>query len=66
MADAVDRATELNEERLQAALENRPNMARPSAQFCVDCDELIPPERQAVGGVRRCVPCQEQHEKRRA
>ncbi|WP_460125283.1 TraR/DksA C4-type zinc finger protein [Pseudomonas sp. H3_G09] len=30
----------------------------PSLTHCQDCDNEIPPARQALGGKTRCVPCQ--------
>ncbi|MGY1893647.1 TraR/DksA C4-type zinc finger protein, partial [Pseudomonas sp. SDT291_1_S447] len=30
----------------------------PSLTHCEDCDNEIPPARQALGGKTRCVPCQ--------
>ena len=35
----------------------------PSLTHCQDCDQEIPPARQALGGMNRCVPCQTLTEK---
>jgi RNA polymerase-binding transcription factor DksA len=36
---------------------------QPSEEFCIDCDEEIPAKRRSLGGVERCIHCQEFHEK---
>lgn len=64
MADAADRAGDLIEERMAQALAGRGGPAAPSEQFCLDCDDAIPERRRALGGVTRCVGCQEIHEAR--
>lgn len=66
MADLFDRAQELElRERSQAIraqlLKARPT--GPSLTHCQDCDKDIPPARQAMGGMTRCVPCQTLTEK---
>ena len=35
----------------------------PSLTDCEDCEKEIPPARQALGGMTRCVPCQTLAEK---
>lgn len=35
----------------------------PSRTHCEDCEKEIPAERQALGGMTRCVPCQSIFEK---
>lgn len=36
-----------------------------SSQFCIDCGEPIPVERQrAISGCRLCIDCQQEKEKR--
>lgn len=41
-------------------------VARPSAEMCVECDEPIPARRQALlPGVQTCVECQAIQERRR-
>lgn len=32
--------------------------AKPSLEFCEDCDDPISPERRAIGGVECCTECQ--------
>lgn len=67
MADDVDRANDLAEHLLQAALKHQAGKSvGPSAQFCEDCNEAIPLLRQhAVAGCETCVSCQELRERRR-
>ncbi|MDR2305704.1 MAG: TraR/DksA C4-type zinc finger protein [Paucimonas sp.] len=36
----------------------------PSLSHCEDCADEIPEARRALGGKRRCVPCQHRHEQR--
>lgn len=68
MADAADQAGQIMEERAgeldRHVAKLRASMNGPSATWCVDCDELIPHARRALGGVRRCVGCQELFERR--
>jgi len=45
-------------------LANRPKMAGSSLKYCIDCDDEIPEKRRAVGGVKRCICCQEFHDTR--
>ena len=60
MADQIDQAQELNEERTQAALSSRQQYQGESAAFCCECGEEIPEgRRQAVPGVQHCVECAE-------
>ncbi|NBA97967.1 TraR/DksA C4-type zinc finger protein [Pseudomonas sp. R5(2019)] len=61
MTDWLDRAKaieELERERVIEAQRAQLRPAGPSRVLCLDCDELIPQERQALGGMTRCVPCQ--------
>ena len=64
MADAADRAGELIEEREAAALAARKQFIGESEAHCVECDDEIPERRRALGGVTRCVSCQEIYEAR--
>ncbi len=64
MADVADRAGELIEEREAAALAARKQFIGESETHCVECDDEIPERRRALGGVTRCVSCQEIHEAR--
>ncbi|KHL70603.1 hypothetical protein SF06_06870 [Pseudomonas flexibilis] len=66
MADWFDRAQAYEERDRAQALEAALRRARtdlPSRETCLTCDEPIPAERQAFGGVIRCVPCQTLFEK---
>jgi phage/conjugal plasmid C-4 type zinc finger TraR family protein len=65
MADAVDEANELNEERHAAALAARPKLTEPGERWCCDCGDEIQEMRRGIAGVTRCIDCQELHEKRR-
>ncbi|UVL54739.1 TraR/DksA C4-type zinc finger protein [Pseudomonas sp. B21-009] len=60
MADEIDRANEQVEYHLQVALQSRPRQSlKPSAQFCVDCEDPIPlPRQRAVAGCETCISCQ--------
>ncbi len=64
MADDVDFANDLVQERLDLALAAR--KARPvfaSYEFCVDCDSSIPLARRlAVTSCTRCAACQQLNE----
>lgn len=66
MADMADQAGELIERRTQEAMARleQGKAKGPSLAFCVDCDDEIPEKRRAMGGVRRCVCCQEVFELR--
>lgn len=55
-------AQEALEERLRREREAREG--RPSLKECLDCGIEIPEARRAVGGITRCVECQNEVEKR--
>ena len=66
MGDWMDRAQQREVLELERALQARLAAIRapgPSLSECIDCDDEIPPARQALGGVRRCVTCQTKHER---
>ncbi len=65
--DPFDQAQELEmATRNQAIAAQREKQSNaPSLNDCMDCGDAIPLERQALGGVCRCVTCQEITEKRR-
>jgi phage/conjugal plasmid C-4 type zinc finger TraR family protein len=66
MVDWFDRAQELEQRQRDQAIKaqlQRPRPVGPSLTHCQDCDKEIPPARQALGGMTRCVPCQTVHEK---
>lgn len=64
MTDVFDRASELEAQQREAALEEaryrrRLEQSRPSAEECRVCGERIPlARRKAVPGVQTCVHCQ--------
>lgn len=64
MTDIFDRATELEEQQREAALDEaryrrEQERARPSAEECRVCGAGIPKKRRlAVPGVQTCVHCQ--------
>lgn len=58
MADFADIASDLEEERLQQSLQNRPQFSAYSNYECEDCGEEIPAQRRAIGGVTLCIKCQ--------
>jgi len=65
VADAVDLALEICERNEQVMLQRRQDAVRKSADCCIECDKLIPSERQlAVGGTEFCAECAEDFEKR--
>ena len=64
MADNADRAAELIERREAEALARRWRPSTQSERFCVDCGDEIPERRRTLGGVTRCLTCQEIHEAR--
>ena len=64
MADNADRAAELIERREAEALACRRQFTGLSATHCADRDEEIPERRRAIGGITRCITCQEIHEAR--
>lgn len=57
MVDFADVASDLEQERLQQSLQNRPQFTAPSNYVC-ECGEEIPANRRAIGGVTHCVDCQ--------
>ncbi len=71
MTDVFDRATELEEQQRQDALQAQARRAgldgktvQDSASHCRVCDHLIPvARRRAVPGVQTCVSCQEDLER---
>jgi len=63
MADDVDIATEMMQEVDVSAISAK--FLLPSEEFCIDCDIEIPQKRRDLGGVERCVHCQELIERKR-
>lgn len=66
MADWTDMASERTQAELDSILQKRRQDARKAASptHCVDCEDEIPPQRRALGGMIRCISCQEDHELR--
>lgn len=68
MSDEADLASEVEQDRLNIAVQNirnRVNTELESVEFCVDCDQEIPPlRRQQVKGCTRCTSCQSIVERR--
>lgn len=62
MADFADIASDIEQERLQQSLQNRPQFTAHSNYVCEDCGEEIPAQRRAIGGVTRCIECQTKFE----
>ena len=61
MVDWFDRAQELEQRQRDEAIKAQLGTSvpvGPSLTHCQDCDNEIPPARQALGGKTRCVPCQ--------
>ena len=65
MADDIDLASERIDAEMQARLRVLPTFDAASLDECQDCDEEIPSKRRAIGGVKRCVDCQNHFEGRR-
>ncbi|AYO54940.1 TraR/DksA C4-type zinc finger protein [Acinetobacter wuhouensis] len=58
MADFADTASEIEQECLQQALQNRAQFSAHSHFECDECGEEIPEQRRAIGGVTHCIECQ--------
>ena len=64
--DDVDRAQQIEQQRIDDALAQRQSESGHSAAVCDECGEEIPEaRRQAVEGCTRCVGCQEAVERMR-
>ncbi len=64
MADDADFVTHLQEQEMRMALAQRattrpelPDEDDQGNRYCLDCAEIIPPERVRVVGAVRCVHC---------
>jgi phage/conjugal plasmid C-4 type zinc finger TraR family protein len=70
VADDIDQANDLSERlRTEALAEQRQHARqralRTSSAICADCGETIPPaRRRALAGVRRCISCAAQAERK--
>ena len=61
MVCPFDRAQALEQRQRDQAIAVQLASSRPSGPsrtHCKDCDKPIPEQRQALGGMIRCVPCQ--------
>lgn len=68
MVCPFDRAQALEQRQRDQAInaqlaQARRESAGPSLTHCVDCDNEIPEARRALGGKKRCTPCQAGFEK---
>lgn len=66
MSCPFDRAQALEQRQRDQAIAAQlaqPRPSGPSRTECLDCEGEIPAARQALGGIRRCVPCQSIFEK---
>lgn len=65
MADQADNADQFIESLTARGLAAVKRQYRgPSRTYCIDCEDVIPHARRAVGGVLRCITCQEILERR--
>ncbi|BFM16272.1 hypothetical protein R50073_24550 [Maricurvus nonylphenolicus] len=62
MPDIFDRAQQREAEMAEQINRVRPAQPVKSLTHCLDCEEPIPADRMAHGGVERCVPCQNDYE----
>ncbi|MBD1220576.1 TraR/DksA C4-type zinc finger protein [Acinetobacter seifertii] len=58
MADPVDIAEGIAEERIQQTLSNRQTFDGESEHECEECGAEIPERRRALGNVKLCIDCQ--------
>ncbi|KXG79236.1 TraR/DksA C4-type zinc finger protein [Pseudomonas mosselii] len=68
MVCPFDRAQALEQLRRDlaiAAVRGRRVATGPSLTHCTDCGDEIAEARRALGGMRRCIPCQQLHERDR-
>ncbi len=65
MADIADIAQERIDAENIVRMANINRFNTPSRSTCIECDEPIPPKRQALGGVKHCIDCQNALERRR-
>lgn len=67
MADDVDIANDLTENEVSRALSKIRESASQNAtgsKYCIECDDLIPLERQNMG-YKLCVPCAREVERKK-
>jgi len=65
MADDIDRAQDRIDAEMSARMQMTQRFDKPSLAECDECGEEIPAERRAIGGVTRCIDCQNHFEGRR-
>jgi len=66
MGDFIDRVQAQEAMFTQSAIEARKKFSNlPSRINCEDCEDPIPEQRRAMGGVRYCIDCQQWHEKQK-
>ncbi len=61
MVDWFDRAQALEQREREHAIKAQLARQRPSGPsriHCLDCENPIPEQRRAQGGITRCTPCQ--------
>lgn len=58
--DDLDRAQEIEMESRNAAISNQmKKQGKNTLSHCQDCGDVIPPKRQKLGGIIRCIECQQ-------
>lgn len=65
MSDIIDRANDQAQEELNRNLAKAQRFDTPSLTECIECGEDIPEQRRRLGGVTRCIDCQNNVENRR-
>ena len=65
MSDIIDRANDQAQEELERNLAKAARFDKPSLLECLECGEDIPERCRSLGGVTRCVDCQNNIERRR-
>ncbi len=63
MADILDHAQRLEEKQRELSLQAAQLQKKPSLKNCIDCGIDIPEQRRALGGITRCIDCQQDHDK---
>lgn len=63
MADVIDLASERIDAEMKARLRVLPTFNMPSLVECSECGDDMPQKRRAIGNIKRCIDCQDNHEK---